>query len=77
MTLPKSCRTCCFWRRGAAPRRTESPEHASWRPCANTAPGLRRAGGVEVPILSKKILTAPTATCDGWAARPEVLEGQL
>lgn len=71
------CQTCVFWKRGAKPRRAESPEHADWRPCGNTAPGLHRSGGVEMLTLSKKILTAPTATCEGWAARPEALEGQL
>lgn len=72
ISLPdKTCRTCVFWRRGAKPRRTESPEHSTWRPCGNTMPRLHREGGVEMPTLSKKILTAPTATCNGWAPTPE------
>lgn len=71
MTHSGACQSCVFWR-DVAPKRTESPEHASWRPCGNTAPGLRRVGGVEAPTLSKTILTAPTARCNGYHPRPEV-----
>lgn len=67
-----TCRTCTFWNQRAAPKKNESPEHRDWRPCTNTMPWLKRQGGVEVRTLSKspQVLTAPTATCNGWHPRP-------
>lgn len=70
--MADSCLSCVFWRREKRPARTESPEHADWRPCVNTMPWLKRQGGAEVRTLSKapQVLTAPTATCNGWHLRP-------
>lgn len=73
--LSPTCETCTFWRRGAAPRRTESPEHRTWRPCGNRAPSLHRTGGVELPTRGTVILTAPGASCNGYHRRMEAAHG--
>lgn len=61
------CLSCVFWRRDQRPARTESPEHADWRPCGNVAPRLKRVGGQEARRGSARLWTAPDARRDGYA----------
>lgn len=60
---PPECRSCALWKAAAQPARGEGTEYLSYRPCrASTRPRFR--GG---QIQSRtKLLTAPTAGCDGY-----------